>query len=102
MSVGTTSPFRPMGTVSLNAGTTAASIPLAGSGESAVVTNPTASLAYVRFGRDPSIIATSADMPVLPNSRVVLSIYPMIAYAAAVLASGSGSVLFTRGDGSAL
>jgi len=102
MSIGTTSPFRPTGTVSLNAGTTSASIQLAGGGESVVVTNPGTSLAYVRFGGDLSVTASSADMPVLPTSRVVLSVNSLITYAAAMLAGGSGSVLFTRGDGSVL
>jgi hypothetical protein len=102
MSIGTTSPFRPTGTVSLNVGTTSASIELAGGGGSAVVTNPTASLAYVRFGGDPSVPASSADLPALPTSRVVLSVNALISYAAAMLASGSGSVLYTRGNGSAL
>jgi hypothetical protein len=41
-------------------------------------------------------------MPVLPNSRVMLGVNPIIAYAAVVLASGTGSVLLTRGDGSYL
>lgn len=102
MSIGATSAFRPTGTVALNTITTSASIQLAGGGESVVVTNTTASLAYVRFGGDPSVTASSADMPVLPISRVVLSVNSLIAYAAAMLASGSGSVLFTRGDGSFL
>jgi len=73
-----------------------------GGGESVVVTNPGTSLAYVRFGGDLSVTASSADMPVLPTSRVVLSVNSLITYAAAMLAGGSGSVLFTRGDGSVL
>jgi hypothetical protein len=102
MSNGTTSPFRPTATVSVNAGTTSASVQLAGGGESVVVTNPAASLAYIRFGGDPSVTASSGDMPVLPVSRVVLSVNTLITYGAAVFASGSGSILFTRGDGSVL
>jgi len=102
MSTGTTSPFRPTGTVSLPAGTTSASIQLAGGGESVVVTNPTAALAYVRFGGDPSVTASSSDMPLLPTSRVVLSINSLVNYAAAMLTGGSGNIFFTRGDGSAL
>jgi len=54
----------------------------------------------VRFGADASVAATAADMPVLPGARVMLAANPLITYAAAALASGSGSVLFTRGDGS--
>ena len=73
---------------------------LAGGGDSVVVTNTSASLAYVRFGADPSVSASTADMPVMANSRVMLSVNSLVSYAAAVLASGSGTVLFTRGDGS--
>lgn len=100
MSVGTTSPFRPTGTVTLSATAASASVPLTGGGDTVVVTNLAATPAYVRFGGDASVVASVTDMPVLPNSRVILSINSLIAYGAAVLSSGSGSVLFTRGDGS--
>ena len=102
MATGSIMPFRPTGTVAIAASTTSASIILAGGGDSVVVTNTTASLAYVRFGADPSVTATSADMPVLPNSHVMLGVNSLIGNAAAVLASGSGTVLLTRGDGSYL
>ena len=100
MAIGSITPFRPTGTVSLGAGTSSAAVALAGGGDSVVVTNTSASLAYVRFGADPSVTASSADMPVMANSRVMLSVNSLVTYAAAVLASGSGGVLFTRGDGS--
>jgi hypothetical protein len=100
MAIGSIQPFRPAGTVGLAAGTGSASIALAGGGETVVVTNPTTALAFVRFGADPSVTATPADMPVLPGARVMLAANPLITYAAAVLTSGSGSVWFTRGDGS--
>jgi hypothetical protein len=38
----------------------------------------------------------------LPASRVVLSVNSLITYAAAILSSGSGNILFTHGDGSVL
>ena len=99
MSIGSITPFRPTGTVALTAGTTSATVQLAGGGDSVVVTNSSASLAFVRFGADPSVSASPADMPVMANSRVMLSVNSLIGYAASVLATGSGSVLFTRGDG---
>jgi hypothetical protein len=102
MAIGSIMPFRPTGTVSLAATTTSASVALAGGGDSMVVTNISASLAYVRFGADPSVAATVADMPVLPNAHVMLGVNSLIGNAAAILASGSGTVLFTRGDGSFL
>lgn len=102
MAVGAVSPFRPTGTVALNAGTSPGSVRLVGGGDSVVVTNTSGSLAYVRFGADPSVGASPADMPVLPNSRVMLGINQLVDYAAGILATGSGSLLFTRGDGSFL
>src|SRR5271165_765011 len=102
MAIGSITPFRPTGTVSLGAGTSSAAVPLAGGGDSVVVTNTSASLAYVRFGADPSIAASNADMPVLANSQKMLSVNSLVSYAAAMLAAGNGTVLFTRGDGTYL
>jgi hypothetical protein len=102
MATGSVTPFRPTGTVSVSAGTTSASVPLVGGGDSIVITNISTSLAYVRFGADPSVTASAVDMPVLPNSHVMLAVNSLITYGAAVLASGSGAILFSRGDGSYL
>lgn len=102
MAVGSVSPFRPVGTAGVNAGTTSTSAGLAGAGESVVVTNTSGALAYIRFGADSTVVATTGDMPVLPNARVMLSANPLVTHAAAMLSSGSGMVLFTRGDGSFL
>jgi hypothetical protein len=102
MPIGSITPFRPTGTVSLSAGTSSAAVALAGGGDSVVVTNTSASLAYVRFGADPSVSASNVDMPVMASSRVMLTANSLVSYAAAVLAAGSGLVLFTRGDGSFL
>jgi hypothetical protein len=102
MAIGSVTPFRPTGTVSASSGTTSVSTQLVGGGDTVVVTNTTTALAYVRFGADPSVSASTGDMPVLPNTRVVLAVNSLIVYAAVVLTSGSGAVLFTRGDGSFL
>jgi hypothetical protein len=77
-------------------------VALAGGGDSVVVTNTTGSLAYVRFGSDANVVATVTDMPVLPNTRIMLGVNSIIGYAAVVLATGTGGVFFTRGDGSYL
>ena len=55
MAIGSITPFRPTGTVSLSAGTSSAAVALAGGGDSVVVTNTSASLAYVNFGAGPSV-----------------------------------------------
>ena len=100
MAIGSITPFRPTGTASLNVSTSSSAVALTGGGDTVVVTNATTSLAYVRFGSGPSISATSVDMPVLPNSRVMLAVNSLVTHAAAVLVSGTGTALFTRGDGS--
>jgi hypothetical protein len=100
MAIGSITPFRPTGTVALSASTSSTVVALAGGGETIVITNTTTSLAYIRFGADPTVSATNADMPVLANSRVMLSANSLVTYAAGVLVSGTGVVLFTRGDGS--
>lgn len=100
MAIGSITPFRPTGTASLAAGTSSAAVALAGGGDSVVVTNTSPSLAFVRFGADPSVSASVADMPVLPNSHAMLSVNGLVSHGAAILAAGSGTVLFTRGDGS--
>jgi hypothetical protein len=102
MTVGATSPFRPAGTVGVVAGTTSVAAQLLGGGESVVVTNTAVSLAYVRFGSDLTVVATTSDMPILPGSRAMLSINSLISTVGVVISSGSGTVLFTRGDGSFL
>jgi hypothetical protein len=100
MAIGSITPFRPTGTVALNATTSSSAVALARGGESVIVTNTSNSLAYVRFGADATVTATNVDMPVLANSRVMLSVNNLVTYAAGLLASGSGALLFTRGDGS--
>jgi hypothetical protein len=102
MAIGSTTPFRPTGTVPVSASTSSTAAALTGGGDSVVVTNTSTALAYVRFGADPSVMASSVDMPVMANTRVMLSVNSLVSYAAAVLSAGSGIVLFTRGDGSYL
>lgn len=100
MTIGSITPFRSTGTACLSAGVVSASVQLSGGGDTVVVTNPGASLAYVCFGADPSVSASASDMPVIANSQMMLSVNVLVRYAAAILATGSGTILFTRGDGS--
>jgi hypothetical protein len=100
MPLGSVSPFRPTGTISIATSNVSTNTPLAGGGDSVVVTNPSSALTYIRFGADPNIVASTSDMPVLPNSRIILSVNSLITYGAAVVPTGSGSILFSRGDGS--
>ena len=100
MPLGSVSPFRPTGTISISVGSVSANAPLSGGGDTIVVTNTTTALAYVRFGSDSAVTASTADMPILAGNRLILSVNSLISYAAAISPSGSGSVLFSRGDGS--
>ena len=100
MPVGSVSPFRPVGTTSISATGSSSNVLLAAGGDTVVVTNASASLAYVRFGADSTVAASTSDMPVLPNSVVILSVNSLITHAAAITPSGSGTILFSRGDGS--
>jgi hypothetical protein len=100
MPLGSVSPFRPTGTVSVLAGNVSATVLLSGGGDSIVVTNASTALAYIRFGSDPTVAASTLDMPVLGGSHLILSINSLISYAAAISPSGSGTILFSRGDGS--
>jgi hypothetical protein len=100
MPLGSIGPFRPTGTVSLSISNVSVNAPLVGGGDSVVVTNPSNALAYIGFGADSTVVASMSDMPVLAGGRVILSVNSLITHAAAVAPSGSGSVLFSRGDGS--
>jgi hypothetical protein len=102
MPIGSVSPFRPTGTASLSLATANASanVQLVGGGDTVVVTNSSNVLAYVKFGSDQTVTATVADMPILPSSRAILQVNLLINYAAAIAPSGTGSILFSRGDGS--
>ena len=100
MSTGAITPFQPAFTVLLAASTTPVNAALTGNGETMLVTNLSASPAYVKFSSDPAVQATTSDTPVLPNNRILLRCGPLVTFCAAVLISGTGSVLFTRGDGS--
>jgi hypothetical protein len=100
MPLGSVSPFRPTGTISISVGSVSANAPLSGGGDTVVVTNTTSALAYIRFGSDSTVTASTADMPILAGNRLILSVNSLISYAAAISPSGSGSVLFSRGDGS--
>ena len=100
MPLGSVSPFRPTGTVSVSVGIVSTNTPLSGGGDSVVVTNSSNSLAYVRFGSDPTVAATTADMPILATSRLILAVNSLITHVAAISSSGTGIILFSRGDGS--
>ena len=91
------------------AGTVAAAantVPFAGvvSGNSMVqiqIANQSASWAFVNFGVVGSIVAATAaaSYPVAPGSVVVVSVNSDVNGASVILATGTGNVTFTRGEG---
>jgi hypothetical protein len=102
LSLGAANPFQPAATVALPSSTVSSNAQLAVGGDSVLITNPTSSLLYVRFGSDPTVQATTGDTPILPNSKILLRCGPLVSYFATILAAGSGTVMFTRGDGSSV
>jgi hypothetical protein len=85
------------------ASTTSANTALPTVGESCVIFNATNGIAFVRFGTDNTVAASSAiDFPVPPGTRAILGCGSVASFAAAVLATGAtaGSVYFSRGSGS--
>ena len=100
MSLGSTQPFRPAGTMSIAAGTSSANAPMVGRGEAVLVFNTTSGTAFIRFGTDNTVAAnTATDMPIPANARMLLHAGTFAATVAIVLSAGSGIVYISRGDG---
>ena len=100
MASGASLPFRPSGTTSIVASTAAAATNLAGGGSSILVFNSTGAVAFIRFGVASGTAATNGDTPIPAGGRMLLDGGPLVTHASAILASGTGTVYFTRGDGS--
>jgi hypothetical protein len=99
MSVGATQPFRPAGTAAASASTTVVTVALNGGGGAVLVYNATAATAFFRLGSASGLTATMADTPVPPGGRMLVDAGPFVNSAAVILASGTGTVYFTLGDG---
>jgi len=99
MSTGSTQPFRPAGTVSVAASTSSANVALTGGGTTVLVYNSSAATAFFVLGAASSLSASPTNTPVPAGARMLVEAGPFVTYAAAVLASGTGSVYFTIGDG---
>lgn len=100
MSIGSALPFRPTGTAAVAASSGAAATALSGGGSSVLVYNGAGAVAFVRFGMAGMSPATTGDLPVPPGARMLVDAGRLVTEAGAVLASGTGTVYFTRGDGS--
>jgi hypothetical protein len=65
------------------------------------ISNTTTAWAYVNFGVVGTIIAATvaAGYPVAPGTVVVVSVAQEVNAASVILGTGSGNVIFTRGEG---
>jgi hypothetical protein len=64
------------------------------------ISNQTASWAYVNFGVFGAVVAATVNSyPVGPGAVVVVSVAGEVTGASVILATGTGSVTFTRGEG---
>ncbi len=99
MAIGSNQPFRPSGTTQLSVNNTSTAGALIGNGDSVLIYNASATIAFVRFGTDLTVAASPTDTPIPANARMLLHIGSLATTVGAVLSSGSGAVFFTRGDG---
>jgi hypothetical protein len=98
MATGTIQPFQPISTATAAASTTSAVVALPANADSVLVYNSTAAIAFVAIGAG---TATAANTPVPAGGRQLFDSSPYVTSAAVILASGSGSVYFTAGLGTA-
>ena len=99
MSTGSTQPFRPAGTVSVTASTTAQSVALVGGGNAVLIYNATNAVAFFRLGGATGLSVTLNDTPLPPGGRMLVGSGPFVSNAEVILSTGTGMVYFTLGDG---
>jgi hypothetical protein len=103
MASGTNQPFGQSGIVTIAASTTSAGAALPAGGDSLLVSNPTASLGWVALGGGitPPTAVAGVGYPVLPGQKRLIASAPTVTQVAAILATGSGSIIVEVGTGSA-
>jgi len=92
-----------VGIVAIAASTTSAGAALPPGGDTVIVTNPTAALAWVTLAGGTTVptAAAGTGYPVLPGQRRVIGGNSLITQVAAILGSGSGTIYVETGTGSA-
>lgn len=70
-----------------------------GAGESAMVYNASATVAFIKFGDSNVADATALDTPLPPNSNLPFSIAPGVTHCKVFAATADGSVYVQRGGG---
>lgn len=64
-----------------------------------VVTNLGPDLAYIAFGTDNTVAATTGSYPLLPGTQIAVTINPTLLFGAAITASTTATIKFTAADG---
>jgi hypothetical protein len=98
MSTGSTQPFNAAGTVTLAGTTTSVSAGIP-AGDSVLVYNGAATVAFVAFGNGAATATAAAGVPIPPGGSRLLYIGPNVNFVAAILASGTGNVYVSYGSG---
>lgn len=93
-------PFTPGTTVSLAVTSATGRVALpTQAGDQIVVNAPAAnSLAFIEFG-DSTVEAAVTDYPILPGTVQTLTVPRGVTYVAAITATSTATLYFTRGDG---
>lgn len=100
MAQGLNQPFALGSTVTVAAGTTSANTLLPGNADSVLIYNGSSATAFVTFGVDLTVSPTSSSgFPIPPGGTQFLTCGQIVASAAVILASGSGNVYLSRGNG---
>ncbi len=95
-------PFTPSGdTVKVAATTTSGSVALGSAARTVRVYNASTSLAHIALGAGAATASATGDdsIPMAAGATEVFSVGANITHAAALLATGTGDVYFTPGDG---
>jgi hypothetical protein len=98
MSTGSTQPFQLAGATTISASTTAASASLPAVGDVVVVTNLADAPCYVALGQAASVGGVYSAV-LRAGDRRVLACNQYVPSVSAVLASGTGSIVFEVGTG---
>lgn len=104
MAKGSTQPFHAAATAMAACAGEAVTVALApASGDSVLVYNTSASIAFVRFcGGGAATVDPALDIPIPPGASRLLGISPLVTQAAVCVGAtgtGTGNVYLSRGDG---
>jgi len=96
---GTNPPFKQASLTVLGATTASAGGPLAGGGDTAMITNATTGVAWVTFGTGSATAVLGSGTPVLPGAMRAVAWHPSANVVAVILSAGSGVVAVETGTG---